>query len=148
MKFNYDLESAPVLKAVPDGIYLLKVVSDKYKKNEDKGTEGITFEFDIIQPERVEVDGARVEKLYIPMYIGKDDPMKSLGINFRPLFEACGKLEVGRQDFDTEDLYGCIFGAEIVYVPPSIEFPLPKNNIRNYFTQENCPPPEIKPQEE
>lgn len=148
MRFDYDLESAPILKPVDDGIYLLEVVQDKYKKNEETGTDCCTFEFKILQPENVIVDGGRVERLYIPFYISAKDPMMSLGINFRPLFEACEKLESGRKDFDTEEVYGCIFGAEIVKTPGTPEYPDPRNRIRNYFTQANCPPPEIKPPKE
>lgn len=145
MKFDYDLESAPILKPVDDGIYLLEIVQDRYKKNEETGTDCCTFEFRILQPVPVIVDGGRVERLYIPYYISAKDPMMSLGMNFRPLFEACGKLEPGRKDFDTEEIYGCIIGAEIIKQPGNVEYPDPKNRIRNYFTQDNCPPPEIKP---
>lgn len=146
MRFNYSLADAPVLKPVDDGIYLLKVIVSKEKKN-DKNNDVITYEMEIMEPQNVRVDGAVVEKLYIPYYISADDPMKSLCF-LRPLFEACGKLIPDAKDFDTEDIYGCVFGAEIIKRPPTTEFPDPQNRIRNYFSQENCPPPGVKPKDE
>ena len=143
MRFNFDLSAAPVLKPVDDGVYLLKVISVKEKKN-DKENDAITYEFEILAPTPVLVDGAIVERIYLNYYISKDDPLKSLGF-LRPLFEACGKLEQGREDFDTQDILGCTFGAEIVKRAGTPQYPDPQNRIRNYFTQDNCPEPAIKP---
>lgn len=142
MRFEYDLSAAPVLKAVEDGIYLFKVISSKEKEN-DKGNMDIQFEFQILQPETVIVDGDKVETLYMHYYISKDDPKKSLGF-LQPLWKACGRLVQGQQGFDTQDLYGCVFGAEVTKTAGTPEYPNPQNRIKTYFTQNNMPPAQVK----
>jgi hypothetical protein len=142
MRYEFDLSAAPVLKAVPDGIYLLQVISSKEKVN-DKGNNDIQFEFKILQPDPCMVDNEKVETLYMHYYISKDNPMQSLSF-LQPLWKACGKLQAGVVGFDTQDIYGCTFGAEIVFQPGNTEFPNPKNAIRNYFEQSNCPPAQMR----
>lgn len=142
MRFEYDLSAAPVIKPVPDGIYMLKVISSKEKKN-DKGNDDIMFEFEILAPTPCVVDGDTVKSLYMHYYISKDNPMESLGF-LQPLFKACGKLTQG-MGFDTQDIYGCTFGAEIALQAGNAQYPNPKNVFRNYFSQDNCPAPEFKP---
>jgi hypothetical protein len=143
MRFEYDLSSAPVLKPVDDGIYLLKIISSKESTN-DKGTQVISWEFHIEEPKDLIVDGAKVETIYVPQYISKDDPKKSLGF-IRDLFDNCGKLVTGQQYFDTQDLYGAIVGADIVKQPGTPEFPNEKNQVKKWFKQNNMPPVGLKP---
>jgi hypothetical protein len=142
MRYELDLSAAPVLKAVPDGVYLLQVISSKEKKN-DKGNDDIMFEFKIVQPDPLMVDGEKVETIYLHYYISKENPMQSLSF-LQPLFKACGKLQQGVVGFDTQDIYGCIFGAEVVYQPGDATYPNPKNSVRKYFEQNNCPAIQMK----
>jgi hypothetical protein len=145
MRFEYDLSAAPVLRPVDDGVYLLKVISSKESVN-DKGNQVINWEFHIEQPADLSVDGAKVDTLYIPQYISKEDPKKSLGF-IRDLFEACEKLVPGRPDFDTQDLYGSLVGAEVTKTAGTPEFPNPQNRIKKWFKQNNMPPVGLKPKE-
>ncbi len=138
MRFEYDLSSAPVLKTVPDGIYLLKIISSKESKSKNSNDQ-IQWEYEILQPQPLLVDGSPVKQLFMYQTVTE----KSLGF-LRQLWDACGKLVVGAKDFDTTDLYGSTFGAEIVKQPGTPEYPNDKNVIRKYFKADNCPPPAVK----
>jgi len=142
MRFEHDLSAAPVLKPVPDGVYLLQVITAKEKKNE-KDNDDIMYEFKILQPDPCIVDGEKVETLYMHYYISKDNPLQSLSF-LQPLFKVCGKLQTGVVGFDTQDIYGCTFGAEIVLQAGTPQYPNPKNQIRKYFEQNNMPPVQMK----
>jgi hypothetical protein len=145
MLFNYDLSAAPVLRPVDDGVYLLKIISAKVKENE-KGTTVISWEYHIEEPKEVIVDGAKVETVYLPQYISKDEPQKSLGF-IRDQFEACDKLEVGKKDFDTDDLLGCLVGAELTKTAGTPEFPNPQNRVKKWFKHTEMPPVGLKPKQ-
>jgi hypothetical protein len=138
MRFEYDLSNAPVLKPVPDGIYLLRVISSKESKSQ-KGVDQILWEYEIVQPERVEVEGAPVKQLYMYQSVSE----KSLGF-LRALWDACERLTPGAASFDTQDLYGCTFGAEIIKRPGTPEYPNESNQIRKYFKAGNMPAPGVK----
>ena len=141
MRFEYDLSNAPVMKAVPDGIYLLQAVQSKAKEN-DKGNTDVMYEFKIVQPDPCVVDEETVTRIFIHYYINPKDPDQGMGF-LRPLFKACGKLVTGT-GFDTDDIVGDIFGAEIVRQEGTPEYPTPKNQIRNYFPQDDMPPVQFK----
>jgi hypothetical protein len=143
MRFEFDLSAAPVLRAVDDGVYLLKIIASKEKEN-DKGNTEISWEFHIEQPENLMVDDARVDTIYYRQYISKEEPKKSLGF-LRELWVACGKLVPGQGYFDTQDLWGSIVGAEIVKQPGTPEFPNEKNQVKKWFPQSNMPPVGLKP---
>jgi hypothetical protein len=145
MRFEYDLSSAPVLKPVNDGVYLLQIISSKEGTN-DKGNQFINWEFKIAKPEELLVDNEKVETLYYRQYISKTEPQKSLGF-IRDLFKACDKLVSGQGYFDTTDLYGCFVGAEIVKTAGTPEFPNPQNVVKKWFNQNNMPEPQVKPQD-
>jgi hypothetical protein len=138
MRFEYDLSSAPVLRTVPDGVYLLKIISSKESKSKN-GNDQIQWEYEIVQPSPCIVEGSPVKQLFMYQTVTE----KSLGF-LRQLWEACDKLQLGATAFDTTDLYGCMFGAEIVKQPGTPEYPQEKNQVRKYFKANNCPPAGIK----
>lgn len=138
MRFEYDLSAAPVLKTVPDGVYLLKIISSKESKSKS-GNDSIQWEYEIVEPQNLIVDGSPVKQLFMYQTVTE----KSLGF-LRSLWDACDKLVLGANSFDTTDLYGCTFGAEIVKQPGTPEYPNEKNQIRRYFKATNCPPTGVK----
>jgi hypothetical protein len=133
VRFEYDLSSAPVLKTVPDGVYLLKIISSKESKSKNNNDQ-IQWEYEIVEPAALIVDGSPVKQLFMYQTVTE----KTLGF-LRQLWDACDKLVVGAASFDTTDLYGCTFGAEIVKQPGTPEYPNEKNQIAKYFKLNNCP---------
>jgi hypothetical protein len=104
MKIEIDLTKAKVLKAVPDGVYLLKVIDAKMGKSQ-KGHDKLTWHFKILKPSPVIVEESPVEDLYQDTSLVPDALFRVV-----ELYSACGvKIKPGA--FDPTDLFGKDVGA-------------------------------------
>ncbi len=108
MQFEFDLSTVPVVKPIPDGIYIFRVDACKDLKAASTGNPQVQFELSILQPTPVMVGDAKVEKHYHYLTLTP----KTQGM-FRDFFDACGKLRPG-VGLNTDELIGSTFGGETV----------------------------------
>lgn len=108
MQFDFDLSTVPVIKPIPDGTYLFRVLETKDRKAKSSGNDQVQFELEILAPKPVVVDGATVERHF--HYLAVTPNTYSM---VRDIFEVCGKLRPG-VGLNTQDLWGSEFGAEVV----------------------------------
>jgi hypothetical protein len=134
MRFDFDLESAPVLRPIPDGTYIFRVVGSKDLVSKANNNPMVQWECEIVEPKPVIVDGATVEKYFHYSTITPN----TLGY-VRELFDACERLKPG--PWSPEDLYGGTFGATVIKTTDQQGRDI--NNIKRVFRVKDTRP-EIK----
>src|SRR5947208_312666 len=100
MKFDIDLTKAPRIRAVPDGVYILKILSGELKKSKAQNDK-ITWKLEITQP-----TAARE----ISQFMYHDSSLVDTALwRLQELYEAVGRLHTG--GFSMEEVLGASVGA-------------------------------------
>lgn len=104
MKIDVDLTNVPVLRPIPTGTYVIRLVDFKAGESQT-GNPKLTVEADIIEPRRI---AEQIPKWYFTLSLAE----KAL-FRVRELYEACGCLHAG--SFDTDELLGKTVGIKVTY---------------------------------